>query len=541
MRVSSLFTSAAFLLAILACAGEDTATTDEEAENDPGLLEDQDKDDDGFVFSKDCNDDNADIHPDAEEKCDPADVDEDCNGVADSADIGSTGSVSAFHDADLDGYGDPTNPISVCELSSGYVGDNTDCDDTDPVINPGVVEICDYADVDEDCNGSSDDDDRDVAESSFLSFYEDTDGDGFGRGGAEGACDASAGYADNSEDCDDDDSATNPDALEVWYDGVDADCSGGSDFDQDRDTYDAESYGGDDCDDRANAVYPGARDEWYDGVNADCSSGSDFDADGDGQESDEWGGNDCDDSDDDVYYGAYESGSVDSNCDGVVRAMPFADADYDTRRSTLDTCEAIYLIGTGSSDPAGLALTYAWALVSAPTSSIQTTDDIRDYDDVSPTFSPWIAGDYTFELVVTNGISVASYPDDLTVTIADRATNTAPVARAGSDQTAEQEVTCDGDAYTAVCEDCADATFVLDATGSTDADGDGLQYTWLVTSGTGSFSSASGETTVLTIPGGTTTSGDSTATAVIVTVTATDCYGESSTDTITLVSECTGT
>ena len=78
--------------------------------------------------------------------------------------------------------------------NDGYYS-NFDCDDTDPAINPGAIEIPDN-DVDEDCDGIA------------LTF--DVDGDGFLQ----------------SEDCDDTNAAVNPDALELPNNGIDDDCDG---------------------------------------------------------------------------------------------------------------------------------------------------------------------------------------------------------------------------------------------------------------------------------------------------------------------------
>jgi len=56
-----------------------------------------------------------------------------------------------YEDADGDGYGNPQVSIVACKATLGYSIDNTDCDDTNDMINPGTPEICDG--FDNDCNG----------------------------------------------------------------------------------------------------------------------------------------------------------------------------------------------------------------------------------------------------------------------------------------------------------------------------------------------------------------------------------------------------
>ncbi len=56
-----------------------------------------------------------------------------------------------YRDSDDDDYGDPTESIQAETQPEHYVGDNTDCNDSDSGINPGASEICD--DVDNDCDG----------------------------------------------------------------------------------------------------------------------------------------------------------------------------------------------------------------------------------------------------------------------------------------------------------------------------------------------------------------------------------------------------
>jgi hypothetical protein len=59
-----------------------------------------------------------------------------------------------YQDADGDGYGNAAVSIVGCS-QSGYVTNNTDCDDTIFAVNPGVTEIL-YNGVDDNCNGVMD-------------------------------------------------------------------------------------------------------------------------------------------------------------------------------------------------------------------------------------------------------------------------------------------------------------------------------------------------------------------------------------------------
>ena len=57
-----------------------------------------------------------------------------------------------YADADGDGYGNPLASVTACILPAGFVADNTDCDDTNALINPCAKEIRTDG-IDNNCNG----------------------------------------------------------------------------------------------------------------------------------------------------------------------------------------------------------------------------------------------------------------------------------------------------------------------------------------------------------------------------------------------------
>jgi len=167
----------------------------------------------------DCDDSTSSVNPGATEAC--TGVDDDCDGMIDDADDSVTGRSSWYADVDLDGWGDPSALVLLCTQPSGYLSDDSDCDDGDAEVNPDAAERCDGSD--NDCDGLVDDDDTAVVDPE--TWYLDSDGDGYGEPSSTlERCYQPSGWAAVDTDCDDVDASIHPDATEDTSDGVDQDC-----------------------------------------------------------------------------------------------------------------------------------------------------------------------------------------------------------------------------------------------------------------------------------------------------------------------------
>ncbi len=241
------------LLTLLGCRSNPSASPE-----DTSILTDFDGD--GYATGVDCDDTDGLINPGAVELCDG--VDNDCSGVVDDdADDAET----FYADADSDGYGDPAAAVVACAAPSGTVADATDCDDTDDAIHPGADELCN--DVDDDCDGTIDEDDAIDA----PTWYIDSDSDGYGAEGSDVVqCLAPAQGAEQGGDCDDEDARYHPGAAESCADPADYNCDGSVGYaDDDGDGWAA----CEECDDADAAVHPGAE-ELCNDADDDCDGGT---------------------------------------------------------------------------------------------------------------------------------------------------------------------------------------------------------------------------------------------------------------------------
>ena len=366
------------------CDGEDN---DGDGEVDEGLLLPfyVDEDGDGWgaerveactqpegtaEVSGDCDDTNAEVHPEATETCN--DIDDDCD-----TDIDEGLFSTFFEDGDDDGYGNPAVGVMACAPPEGFVENSDDCDDTNSLVSPETTEVC---------NGIDDNCDSRVDEGVGSILFPDRDGDGYGDSEAGIiSCWDMVDYIDRAGDCDDAAADVNPDAVEAC-DGVDNDCDGAVDehavlglveffVDVDGDGHgtgdaytgcevpDGFSSTSDDCDD-LNVLRAPSLTETCDGLDNDCDGSVDedvmsafyMDADGDG-----WGAGDavmacdappgavstdadCDDTRSETFPGAPElCDDQDNDCNDEVDDEP---VDGDTFYDDSD--------GDGFGDPEGM-------------------------------------------------------------------------------------------------------------------------------------------------------------------------------------------
>lgn len=210
----------------------------------------------------------------------------------------------------------------------GWTEDEGDCDDLDPAVHPEAYDACAGASlgVDDDCNGTADDGDKDGDLATCLSDCDDEDPARTpGKledcvNGIDDDCDLEIDegvpeICDDGIDNDCDPATLDTSGVEVCGDGFDNDCDMLVDEGRDGDP-DVDGDGSlcaDDCNDDVEAIHPGA-DEKCNQTDDDCDQAVD-----EGVNEDQDGALcafDCDDLDPDRFPGNPEvCDTVDNDCD----------------------------------------------------------------------------------------------------------------------------------------------------------------------------------------------------------------------------------
>ena len=287
---------------------------DTDTYGDPNVTQQSANQPAGYVADNtDCDDNNSNAFPGNPEVCDGAD--NNCDGNIDEGVL-----LTWYRDLDNDNFGNPNITSQACSQPTGFVADNTDCDDNDALEFPGQI------------------------------WYKDFDGDGYGNGATATQCNRPANYFAPSElisttgDCDDEESNAFPGNTEVC-DGIDNNCDGNID-EGGMNTYyrdiDQDEFGdpnvsmmactipagfvldNTDCDDFDENEYPGQK--WYKDVDGDgysagavvtqCERPTNYYFD---TELTQIGG-DCNDNETTTNPGAQEicDDGIDNNCNGFI-------------------------------------------------------------------------------------------------------------------------------------------------------------------------------------------------------------------------------
>lgn len=322
---------------------------------------------DGYSVSVDCDDNDAEIYPGAEDARDDT-VDGDCDGdsdedgVADDADCDPAN--SAIYPGADDGLNDAIDGDCDGDSDEDGVADDDDCAPTDSSIYPGALDSPNDL-VDGDCDLDSDEDGEPDAtdcmpgDSSVYPGAEDLPDD---LVDADCDLDSDEDGEPDATDCMPGDSSVYPGAEDLADDLVDADCDLDSDEDGVLDDIDCAPGNG--------AIHDWATEIPDDEIDSDC----DGDSDGDGAMDNQ----DCGPFDPDVYPGALEitSDEVDSDCDG--------DADNDGYLDDEDCDDSDPLVNPDGDEELNDGVDWDCN----PDSDGDGSLDVDDCNDLNPNVSP---------------------------------------------------------------------------------------------------------------------------------------------------------
>ncbi len=476
----------------------------------------EDADGDGWFARDDCDDTRADVFPGAEEICNGED--DNCNDVADETfdDIDGDGVADCVDDEDCDGIDNDGDG----EIDEG-IGDA----DMDGVVDCMDAEECDS--IDNDADGRVDE-----------GF--DADGDGY----------TSCGTAGEPADCDDSDRAVSPGAAEVDGDEVDNDCDG---------TIDTQTWSEGDLVITEVLANPGAvadpSGEWFEIYN--------------NTQRQVW------------LNGLVIQSTVDADYHVInavnkltvgpgESAVLGANGDYETNGGVY--VDYVYADVSLSNEDDDLLLTYGPTVIDQVTWSSATTDDTQG---ATLSLDPWFYsaeendadGHWCMATEAWEGAGDRGSPgaqnevcaidhdgdgyigdedcDDYDADInpdSPPPDNNAPLADAGLDQSYAEAVTCVSTGYDYECDSCADHSFTLDGSRSSDPDGHAITYSWEIIDGADS-ATLRDETTAsptLTFTGPAAEFEETTSEAVTVRLTVTDCGGASDTDNVVISYDCSG-
>lgn len=170
----------------------------------------------GYVLQgNDCNDNNAARNPGMPELCN--NIDDNCNSQVDDGLI----FLNYYVDTDLDGYGAGSSTFACTSPGANYVTNNSDCNNTNALINPSRPEICNT--IDDNCNALVDDG------LTFSNYYLDADADGFYLSFVNACVSPGANYTISGGtlgDCNDNNPNIHVGATEICGNAIDEDCSG---------------------------------------------------------------------------------------------------------------------------------------------------------------------------------------------------------------------------------------------------------------------------------------------------------------------------